>query len=183
VRENPKGRPKRRRYSVSRIKATYTYDPGEVAKLLGIHRNTVRHWIKEGLRTIDDRRPFLVHGLTLKSFLAARQGARRRKCGPGEFYCFKCRVPRAAWGAMAEIADRTPTVSKLTAVCELCGTKMHRTIRRSDIEKIALVLELLPKASERLNDRPDASVDCDLEKDASNVDNGCGRIRRFEYGG
>ena len=48
---------RRRRYRVNLIKETYLYDTNEIAKLFGLHRNTVRHWSKEGLRPIDDRRP------------------------------------------------------------------------------------------------------------------------------
>ncbi len=32
--------------------ATFSYDTGEIAKLFGIHPNTVRHWLKDGLRAI-----------------------------------------------------------------------------------------------------------------------------------
>ena len=50
----------RRRYPVNRIKQTCSYDPADIAKLFGIHRNTVRHWLKDGLKAIDDRRPIVV---------------------------------------------------------------------------------------------------------------------------
>jgi hypothetical protein len=64
-------RPRRRlpRVPISRIKAGCTYDTNDIAKLLGFHRNTVRHWLKQGLAAIDDRRPLLVHGTVLKAFL------------------------------------------------------------------------------------------------------------------
>jgi Homeodomain-like domain len=44
-------RPRRRqpRIPISRIKAGCTYDTNDIAKLLGVHRNTVRHWLKRGL--------------------------------------------------------------------------------------------------------------------------------------
>jgi hypothetical protein len=42
-----------RRYPVNLIKLSCIYDPAEIAKLFGIHRNTVRHWLKEGLAPID----------------------------------------------------------------------------------------------------------------------------------
>ena len=71
---------RRRRYRVNLIKQTYLYDTNEVAKLFGLHRNTVRHWSKEGLKPIDPRRPFYIHGSDLKAFLARRQEGRRQKC-------------------------------------------------------------------------------------------------------
>src|SRR5579871_2345070 len=48
-----------RRYQVNLVKGTYLYEPSEIAKLFDVHRNTIRHWLKEGLKPIDDRRPIL----------------------------------------------------------------------------------------------------------------------------
>ena len=42
---------------------------------------------------------------------------------------------------------------------------MHRTVRRADLGKLALVLNLKSMASERLEDRPEANANCDFEKD------------------
>jgi hypothetical protein len=43
-----KKRAKSRRYPVNRIKQSCSYDQNEIAKLFGIDRNTVRHWIRRG---------------------------------------------------------------------------------------------------------------------------------------
>jgi hypothetical protein len=43
---------KGRRYPINRIKQACSYDPAEIAKLLGVHRNTVRHWLKKGSRRL-----------------------------------------------------------------------------------------------------------------------------------
>jgi excisionase family DNA binding protein len=160
-----KNRIKRRRYAPNRIKTGISYDVAEVAKLLGVHRNTVRQWLREGLKTIDDRRPLLIHGAALKAFLEERQRARKQVCGLGEFFCFKCRAPRAPYGGMADVAEHTTKIAKLTAICSVCETEMHRTIRRADLGKLALVLNLKSMASERLKDRPEANANCDSERD------------------
>ena len=165
-----KTRQRRRRYPVSRIKQATCYDPHEIAKLFGIHPNTVRHWLKDGLHAIDGRRPILVHGAMLRTFLSERQQARRHKCGLSEFFCFRCRVPRRAWGNVADVATYTEKIAKLTALCCVCETAMHRTIRRADIPKIGALIDLQPTASERLRDRPDPIPNCDFEKDQSGVE-------------
>ena len=165
MRKPNKGRIKRRRHALNRIKTGISYDVAEIAKLLGVHRNTVRQWLREGLKTIDDRRPLLIHGAALKAFLAERQRARKHVCGLGEFFCFKCRAPRTPYGGMADVAEHTAKIAKLTAICSVCETEMHRTIRRADLGKLALVLNLKSMASERLKDRPEANGDCDFEKD------------------
>ncbi len=164
MRKPNKSRPKRRRCALNRIKTGICYEVAEIAKLFGMHRNTVRHWLREGLKTIDDRRPLLIHGAALKAFLAERQTARKHVCGPGELFCFKCRVPRTPYGGMADVAEHTAKIARLTAICSVCETAMHRTIRRADLGKLALVLNLKSMASERLKDCPQANADCDFEK-------------------
>jgi len=38
------------------------YTVEEIAKLFGVHRNTVRQWVKQGLPTSDRKRPMLILG-------------------------------------------------------------------------------------------------------------------------
>jgi hypothetical protein len=157
-------RSRRRRYALNRVKTRLSYEVAEMAQLFGVHRNTVRQWLQEGLETIDDRRPLLVHGVALKAFLVQRQSARKHVCGPGEFFCFKCRMPRPAYGGMADVGAHTAKIVKLTAICAVCETEMHRTVRRADLGKFAEVLNLKSMASERLKDRANAIANCDFKK-------------------
>ncbi len=166
----PKNRRARRRLPVNRIKTGISYDVAETAKVLGAHRNTIRHWLREGLEAIDDRRPLLIHGAVLKAFLEARQRARKQVCGLGEFFCFKCRAPRTPYGGMTDVAEHTAKIAKLSAVCSVCETEMHRTIRRADLGKLALMLNLKSMASERIKDRQEANANCDSEKDPLHVE-------------
>jgi hypothetical protein len=160
----------RRRYQVNLIKGTYLYEPSEIAKLFHIHRNTVRHWFKEGLNPIDGRKPVLVHGSDLKAFLAQRQEARRRKCAPGEFFCFRCRAPRRPWGNLVDVSQHAEKIAKLTAICGVCETEMHQTIRCTDLPKFTLMIERQSMASERLIGCPDPIDNCDLKKAEPDVE-------------
>jgi hypothetical protein len=110
---------RRRRYPVNLVKLSYSYEPAEIVKLFGIHRNTVRHWLKEGLVSIDDRRPILVSGAELRAFITGRQQARKQKCGPGEFFCFRCRATRKPWGGMADFSILNNKISKVIAFCSV----------------------------------------------------------------
>jgi hypothetical protein len=55
------------------VKIHRSYAVEEIAKLFGIHKNTVRCWVKHGLATIDDKRPMLILGHVLVAFLQARR--------------------------------------------------------------------------------------------------------------
>jgi len=170
IQRKVRSRQRRRRYPVNRVKQSCCYEPAEIAKLFGVHRNTVRHWLKDGLQPIDGRRPILVHGSELKGFLARRQEGRRQKCAPGQFYCFRCRAPRTPWENLVDVAPHTEKVAKLTAICCVCEIRMHRTIRRADLPKFTAAIEQQSMASERLRDRPEANVNCDFEKDNRDVE-------------
>jgi excisionase family DNA binding protein len=66
------------------VKALRTYTIDEAARTLEVHRNTVRHWIKAGLRVIDDKRPILILGSDLAEYLLRRREARRQPCQAGQ---------------------------------------------------------------------------------------------------
>ncbi len=78
---------------LAKIHRNYTVD--EVAHLFGVHRNTVREWVKRGLPTTDGKRPMLILGCDLVAFLGARRAKNKRTCQPGEIYCVRCRAPKA----------------------------------------------------------------------------------------
>ena len=88
----------------------------EIAELYRVHKNTVRAWIKEGLPTIDDRRPTLVLGCDLRDFLTVRRQKNKRPCQDGEIYCLRCRVPRVPAGNMADYRPLTPALGHLIGI-------------------------------------------------------------------
>jgi hypothetical protein len=119
-------RSSRRTYNIRLIKRDYAYFIGELAELFHHHPNAVRRWIKAGLRTVDNRRPVLVHGQDAIDFLDARQARRKQKCAADEFYCCRCRQPRKPLSNCVEVRIRKETKLNLSALCAVCGTRMNR---------------------------------------------------------
>jgi excisionase family DNA binding protein len=78
-----------------------SYSAEEAARTLGVHKGTVRNWIKAGLPTVDKTRPVLILGSQLRDWLEQRRKAGKRPCPPGKLYCFKCREPRSPALGMA----------------------------------------------------------------------------------
>jgi MerR HTH family regulatory protein len=58
--------------SARRIKIHRTYTVEEIARVLDVHKHTVRRWEKVGLLAIDDHRPKLFRGPDVHVFLGAR---------------------------------------------------------------------------------------------------------------
>ena len=111
------------------------YSVEEIANLYGVHRNTVREWIKRGLPTSDQKRPFLILGRDLVAFLHARRVKNKRPCQPGELYCVRCRAPKAPAGDMVEYKPVTETSGNLIAICPDCHAIMNRRASLAKLEQ------------------------------------------------
>ncbi|WP_226017107.1 helix-turn-helix domain-containing protein [Novosphingobium sp. FKTRR1] len=129
-----------RRVNPYRVKLHRIYSVQELAECLGVHKNTVRHWQGDGLQAIDGNRPTLFEGAIARAFLLARQTSRKRPCPPGTIYCFKCREPRLPALGMVEFIPGMGSTGNLMALCDACGTMMHR---RANMAKIATIMPRL----------------------------------------
>lgn len=146
---------------LAKIHRNYTVE--EVASLYGIHRNTVREWVKRGLATSDDRRPLLILGRDLVAFLQARRTKNKQPCQPGEIYCVRCRAPKAPAGDMADYEVVTETLGNLIAICSDCETLMYRRVSLSKLEQIRGNLDItMPKAQPHIAESVQPSVSSDF---------------------
>lgn len=155
-----------RRVNPYRVKLHRDYAVQELAECLGVHENTVRHWQGDGLNAIDGNRPTMFNGKATRAFLLARQTSRKCPCPPGSIYCFKCREPKAPALGMVEFIPGKGTTGNLTALCETCGTMMHRRANEAKISTIMPRLAVqIRQAPSRLIERTPASLNCDKLKD------------------
>ena len=130
------------------------------------HKGTVRRWLKGGLPAISDRKPILILGGDLSDFLKARARP-KTKCGPAECFCFKCRAPRPPAAGMADFIPLTPTGGNLRALCDTCGTLMHRHVSSAQLEALKAVLDVsIMEASADIRERPSPRLNDHLEKGA-----------------
>ena len=59
---------KKRKYNTRLIRLTTSYSVQEVAELYHLHKGAVLRWIKDGLKIIDQHKPYLIHGSELLYF-------------------------------------------------------------------------------------------------------------------
>ena len=157
-------RPRRKhRYNLRLIKATWPYTVQEIAELFGVHKNAVLRWLKAGLKSDQSQRPFLIRGDELTRFLQGRQNGKRRPCADDEFYCFRCRVPRAAYLDIVDIVIETPTRLRLRGLCACCDTPVNKVQSVRELANIKVRFQVQQLADEHLIERADASLNCDLE--------------------
>lgn len=156
-------KPVRRRPNprLAKIHRSYTVD--EVARLFGLHRNSVRQWIKKGLSVIGGKRPVLIHGRDLRSFLEARRRRHKRTCQPGQIYCMGCRAPKRPATDWAEYRPLTETLGNLVGICPDCDAIMNRCVCLAKLGKVRGSLDItFPPALQHLRECPNPAVNSDL---------------------
>lgn len=155
-----------KRLNPRRVKINRSYTVEEVARLFAVHKNSVRNWLVEGLQTVDGRRPILILGRHVISFISARRNRRRSRCRPGEMFCFKCRVPRVAARQAVDYLPYTPSSGNLRARCADCGALMFRRVSLLNLEEVAGGNTIqMQQAQPRIRGTSNPSVNCDLEKE------------------
>ena len=154
-----------KRYNSRRVKVHRSYTVEEAARLFRVHKNTVRGWLQSGLQPIDGRRPILILGRQLASFLHARREHQRQRCRAGELYCFRCRAPRTSAAQTADYLPITASSGNLRAMCSDCGTRMYRRVSFHKLAAVAGDLQVaLPQAQQRIVEGADPCLNCDLER-------------------
>lgn len=153
---------KRQKINILRVRQNANYTIQDISSLLGVHKHTVREWLRKGLPKIDDQKPFLIHGRELKNFLQSRRKARRRKCSLDEFYCLRCRAPRHAMGRLADVVQRNEKSLMVSALCEICSTPIHKIQSLKNLPKLFQVFDISKQHQKRLSECLPLSLNCDF---------------------
>lgn len=155
--------PKRLNPNLAKIHRNYTVE--EVAAVFAVHKNTVRAWIKAGLPVCDDRRPALILGYELRTYLQNKRQVRKRKCRLFEVYCLRCRLPKRPAGDMVDYEPLSETNGRLTGLCPDCHGLINRYVSVTGMAQIREHLDVgIPKALEHINKCSNALVNSDFSK-------------------
>jgi hypothetical protein len=150
------------------VKIHRPYSVEDVARLFGVHRNTVREWIKRGLPVIDQKRPLLILGRHLADFIQARRLKNKRTCKPGEIYCVRCRVPKNPDGNMADCQRLTATLGNLIGICPCCGSLMYRRVNLAKLELVRGNLDItITEAPQRISESAKPTVNSDFKQEGA----------------
>jgi len=156
-----------RRVNPHKVKQHRSYAVPDLAKCLDVHKNTIRNWQRDGLEPVDNSRPILFHGATVRDFLIRRNKARKRPCPQGKMYCLSCRDPRTPARGLLEYLPMTPTTGNLRALCECCGTRMHRRVRKVEIAQIMAGYAVqMAEGHTSIIGKRDPAPNCDLDQEA-----------------
>ena len=143
-----------KRINPNLFKIHLNYSIGEAAETIGVHKNTVREWIKQDLPTIDNRRPTLILGSDLRYFLQSRREKKKRKCSPGTIYCVRCKEPKTPMGNMVDYQQITKTKGNLVGICPDCEAVIHQFIGLARLGEIRQIFGIsMPQVGKHISGR------------------------------
>jgi hypothetical protein len=139
-----------------------SYSVEEVSRLFGVHKNTVRNWLQQGLTPIDGQRPTVIRGVELRRFLTDRRAGAKQVCGPGRIFCLPCRAPKVPAGNMAECIALNDTTGTLRGICPDCDRMIYRRVNPQKLGTVRGDLDVtVTQAGPRIEETVMPLVNCD----------------------
>jgi len=140
-------------YNPNRVKINRNYSFEELAAVLGVHKNTVLAWVKNGLPCLKERRPFLILGSDARVYLKNQRGDKKRTCKANELFCMRCKLPVKPAHNFVEYMPLTTTKGRLTGFCERCECVVNKFVNYTSLARYAALFDLTePKGLEHIND-------------------------------
>ena len=124
-----------RRHNPELAKLHFNYTILEIAALYRVDKTTVSKWISAGLQTIDRKRPLLVTGVALRTFLKARMAATKRPCQPGEIYCVACKATKRPAGNVVDLEPVSKTSASIIGTCPDCSRRIYRRVGVANLKR------------------------------------------------
>ena len=94
--------------------------------MTGATPGTIRHWLRNGLEPVTGCFPVIIRGIDLIDFLNRRNASRKRPCGPGRLFCFRCKEPKRPAFDEVEFWQDGPKLGSLRGLCPTCAGIMDR---------------------------------------------------------
>lgn len=149
--------------NLAKIHRNYTVE--EIALLYAVHKNTVRLWIKDGLPTIDQKRPILIAGADLRRYWHSKRTRGKRKCQPFEMYCVRCRKPQRPAENMTDYEPLNADTGRLIGLCPDCGGIINKFVKFTRLNEIRGQLDITQtKALKQISESDKPLVNSDFNQ-------------------
>lgn len=116
----------RRKPDFRRIGPCRTYSIAELAEAIQRTPSTVRSWIREGMPTLDARKPVVIDGAQAKKWLRSKWEGRKQRTAANEAHCLSCRKSRPFLEGSRSLLRITDKVLAMTGECAVCRCRMNK---------------------------------------------------------
>lgn len=124
----------KRLYPHNKVRYWLVYDIDDICALYAgykLHKQTIRKWIKQGLKTIDSGKPALIYGNDLITFLKNQNASGKCATAFNQFFCMKCKDARHAYKNKVAMMSKDRML-KVQAKCRECKTNMFKNYKLDD---------------------------------------------------
>jgi len=155
-------------YNYNLVKPGHIYIVNEIADRFGVHKNTVLSWIKQGLKTSDGIKRYLIRGHDLRDFLQAKRKKHKCICQLDEIYCVKCRAAKKPAGMMADYKPPAKgLLGSIMGMCPDCECMIYRRTSPKRLEQIRQYLQItIPMGNQQLGNTNQPIVNSDFNQGA-----------------
>ncbi len=142
-----------------RFKINWSYSVAEAARCGDVHQNTIRNWIRMGLKPVEGLYPAIITGQEFSRFLTEKRKSRKSPCKSDELYCLRCRKPQRPAGDMADFEHIDQKRGCLMAICPVCNGMMNRRMNPASLQALKMILSIQERQQEKhINDRAAPSL-------------------------
>jgi hypothetical protein len=121
----------KRLYHHRRVRYWYSYNVEEICEVFSdskLHPQTIRKWIKNGLSTVDTKKPALVYGNELISYLKKNNNTNKCKTEFDEMYCMRCQDAQPVFRQNVSIEQKRQFL-KVQGACRQCKQPMFKNYK------------------------------------------------------
>ncbi len=123
-----------RKIPKKKIKKGRSYTAKDAASMFGIDESVFHRWVREeGLITIDDKKPSMVHWATFQQFADHKEKSSKMDIGnAGDLPCLGCFMKRRAYEDKITIIKQNNKFWKAKGICNCCGSPMNMNVTASE---------------------------------------------------
>ena len=117
----------------------------DICNLFNVNHQTVREWIRRGLKTIDNGKPILIYGNDLKAFLGKQNQSNKCHTEFNQMFCMKCQDSRGVYKNQIQL-EANQQFLRAKGLCRDCKSVMNKSYKLSDLpqlRKIFVIVDML----------------------------------------
>lgn len=125
-------------YSLQPIRYWFCYTIEEVCALYkgqNLHPQTVRQWVRDGLKTTDSGKPVLIYGYDLSTFLAKMNERNKCRTQFDEMFCMSCKDAQPLLKKEIQLEHKKHLLHA-SGHCRSCKTLMFKSYKLDDLPEI-----------------------------------------------